>query len=83
MLACEKLGKTGVVAMCEAPPFRHGCYERGCTFAGFFLGSGELAKWGAVPVDVKVFVQDVDEEVEKFFGVLLPVAGPFFVQAGT
>ena len=36
----------------------------------------------SLPVHVEIFVQAVDEEVEEFFGVLLAVDAPFFVEAG-
>ena len=35
------------------------------------------------PLDGEVFVEDIDKEFEKFFGVLLSVGAPFFVQTGT
>lgn len=80
VLAGEEVGEAGVVAVFVTGPFFHGCDKGGRAFALGFFFEGELPERSAVPVGVEVFVQDIDEEFEEFFGVLLSVAGPFFVE---
>ena len=59
--------------------FRHDLHGR--AFAVLFLFSAEGTEGTSFPVEVEVFVEAIEEEVEKFFGVLLSVDAPFAIQA--
>jgi hypothetical protein len=43
----------------------------------------ESAQWGSIPIDVQIFVQIVQDKLEKLFGILLLVDAPLGVEVTT
>lgn len=81
VLAGEKVGDGGLFAMRIPSPFELTDESYRHVFAVHLFFKGERSERCAVPMDVEVFMQTVNDKVEEFFGVLLPVDSPFLIQA--
>ena len=83
MLACEEARDEGSFAVRIPVPFSLRDEIDGHALPAEFFVCGEWTQWMSFPVHIEVLVQAIDEEVEEFFGVLLAVDAPLFVEAGT
>ena len=83
MLTGKKVRDGGLLPMAVTVPFglRHLTNRR--LFSDQFLFGRKRAQGMPIKVDVEIFMQAVDYEIEKFFCILLPVLAPFLFEPRT
>lgn len=82
VLAGEEVRDGTAVALAPPAPFDHRCVRRVHALADLLFGGREHVWWVVEPGDVHVLVEEVDDKVVEFFGILLLVLAPRVVQAG-